>query len=117
MDPEENNAVKTRSSMGSINVASRLTGLQLIVVARSYTHNFCVLSLVVVTFIPYIVLVRFLEISYHIPSMTSRVMEAYEGDHLSSIPLHEINHVTQTSGICVINLFFCQLGWSHGSMV
>jgi len=45
------------------------------VVAKLYTHNLCVISLVVLTFILDIVFVGFLEISYHTPSMTVKVME------------------------------------------
>jgi len=58
-------------------------------VGRSYTHNFCVISLGVLTFILDIVLVGFLEISSHSPSMTCKVMDAYEGEHLSQILVYE----------------------------
>jgi len=60
----------------AITVAVRLTGLLWNEVARSYTHNLCVISIVVLTFILDMVLVGFLEISYHIPSMTCKVIDA-----------------------------------------
>jgi hypothetical protein len=87
-------------------------------VGRSYTHNFCVISLVVLTFILDIVLVGFLEISSHIPSMTCKVMEAYEGEHLSHILVYEFEHITKKGGMCVIKVTFSQgPGWFHGSKV
>jgi hypothetical protein len=87
-------------------------------VGRSYTHNFCVISLVVLTFILDIVLVGFLEISSHIPSMTCNVMEAYEGEHLSHILVYEFEHITKKGGMCVIKVSFSQgPGWYHGSKV
>jgi hypothetical protein len=48
-------------------------------------HNLCVIFLVVLTFILDIVPVGFLEISYHIPSMSCKVIKTYEGEHLSII--------------------------------
>ena len=54
-------------------------------VARSYKHNLCIISLVVLTFTLDIVPVGFLEISYHVPCMTSKVIDAYEGEHLAII--------------------------------
>ena len=87
-------------------------------VGRSYTHNFCVISLVVLTFVLDIVLVRVLQISSHIPSMTCKVMEAYEGEHLSHILVYEFEHITKKGGMCVIKVSFSQgPGWFHGSMV
>ena len=87
-------------------------------VGRLYTHNFCVISLVVLTFILDIVLVGFLEISSHIPSMTCKVMEAYEGEHLSHILVYEFEHITKKGGMCVIKVSFSQgPGWFHGSKV
>jgi hypothetical protein len=87
-------------------------------VARSYMHNLCVISLVVLTFILYIVLVLYLEISYHIPSMTCKVIDMYEGEHLSNILVHGFEYITKNSGMCVINISFSQgPGWFHGSMV
>ena len=87
-------------------------------VGRSYTHNLCVISLVVLTFILDIVLVGFLEISSHIPSMTCKVMEAYEGEHLSHILVYEFEHITKKGGMCVIKVSLCQgPDWFHGSKV
>jgi hypothetical protein len=63
-------------------------------VARPYTNNLCVIFLVVLTFILDIVLVGFLEISYHIPSIICEVMEVYEGEHLSNILLYGFNHIS-----------------------
>jgi hypothetical protein len=62
----------------AITVAARLRGHVLNEVEWTYTHNLCVISVVVLTFILNIVLIGFLEISSHIPSMTCKVMEAYE---------------------------------------
>jgi len=67
------------AQLEACSVPTRLTGLLLNEVIRSYAHNLCVISLVVLTFILDIVLVRFLEMSYHIPSMTCKVIEAYKG--------------------------------------
>jgi hypothetical protein len=87
-------------------------------VGRSYTHNFCVISLVMLTFILNIVLVGFLQISSHIPSMTCKVMEAYEGEHLSHILVYKFEDITKKGGMCVIEVSFSQgPGWFHGSMV
>jgi hypothetical protein len=87
-------------------------------VGRSYRHNFCVISLVVLTFILDIVLVGFLEISSHIPSMTCKVMEVYEGKHLSHILVYEFEHITKNGGMCVIKVSFSQgPGWFHESKV
>ena len=87
-------------------------------VGRSYMDNYCLISLVMLTFILDIVLVGFLEISSHIPSMTCKVMEAYEGEHLSHILVYEFEHITKKGGMCVIKVSFSQgLGWFHGSKV
>jgi hypothetical protein len=85
---------------------------------RSYTHNFSVISLVVLTFILDKVLLGFLEISSHIRSMTCKVMEAYEGEHLSHILVYDFGHITKKGGMCVIKVSFSQdLGLFHGSKV
>jgi hypothetical protein len=87
-------------------------------VERSYRYNVCVISLVVLIFILDIVLVGFLEISSHILSMTCKVMEAYEGEHLSHIPVYKFEHITKKGRICVIKVSFSQgPGWFHGSKV
>ena len=70
----------------------------------SYRNNFCVISLVVLTFILDIVLIGFLEISYHIPSMPVKVMEARECEHLSTILVYESRHITNKGGMCVIKV-------------
>ena len=102
----------------AITVAARLTGLLLNEVARSYTHNLCVISLVVLTCILDIVLFGFLEISYHIPSMTCKVIDGYEGEHLSMILVYEFEHIYMKGGMCVIKITFSQgPGWFHGSKV
>jgi len=81
-------------------------------------HNLCVISLVVLTFILDTVLVGFLEISYHIPSMTCKVIDVYEGEHLSNILVYEFEHITKKGGMCVIEVSFSQgPGWFHGSKV
>jgi hypothetical protein len=59
MNPEEYNMFGEGSTIGSTTVAARLTGLVLNEVARSYTHNFCVIFLVMLTVILDIVLVGF----------------------------------------------------------
>jgi hypothetical protein len=87
-------------------------------VGRGYRHNFCVISLVVLTFILDIVLVGFLEISSHIPSMTCKVMDAYQGEHLSHILVYAFEHITKKDRMCVIQDFFSQgPGWFHQSKV
>ena len=87
-------------------------------VARLYTHNLCVISLVILTFKLDIVLVGFLEISYHNPSMTCKVIDAYEGEHLSNILVYEFEHITKKDSMCVIKISFAQgPGWFHGSKV
>jgi len=98
-------------------VAARLTGLLLNEVGRSYPYNLCEISLVVLTFILDIVLVGFLQISYHIPFMTRKVMEAYEGEHLSITLVYEFEHISKKGRMCVIKVSFSQLGWFHGSKV
>jgi len=87
-------------------------------VARSYTCNLSVVSLVVLTFILEIVLVGFLEISYHIPSMTCKVIDVYEGEHLSNMLVYEFEHITKKGRMCVIKVFVSHgPGWFHGSKV
>jgi hypothetical protein len=87
-------------------------------VAWSYTHNLYVIYLVVLIFILDIVLVWFLEISYHIASMTCKVIDTYEGEHLSNILVYELEHITKKDGMCVIKFSLSQgLGWFHGSKV
>ena len=98
----------------AITVAARLTGRLLNEVAKSYTHNLCVISLVMQTFKLDILVVGFLEISYHIASMTCKVMEAYNGEHISYILIYEFKHITKTDVICVIKAAFPQgLSWFH----
>jgi hypothetical protein len=77
-------------------------------VARSYTHNLCVISLVVPTFILDIVLVALLEISYHILSMTCKVIETYKGERLSNILVYEFGHIIKNGGMSVIKVAFSQ---------
>jgi hypothetical protein len=87
-------------------------------VQRSYRHNFCVISLVVLTFILDIVLVGFLEISSHILSMTCKVMEAYDGEHLSHLLVYEFELISKKGRMCVIKVSFSQNpGWFLGSKV
>ena len=81
-------------------------------------HNICVISVVVHTFILDIVPVGFLEISYHIASMTCKVIKTYEGEHLSIILVYEFKHITKKCAMCVIKVSFSQgPGWFHGSKV
>ena len=81
-------------------------------------HNLCVISLVLLAFILDIVLVGFLEISYHIPSITCEVIDVHKGEHLSNILLYEFEHITTKGGMCVIRVSFSQgPGWFHGSKV
>jgi len=69
-------------------------------------------------FILDIVLVGFLEISYHIPTMTCKVIDAYKGEHLSNIGVYEFEHITKKGGMCVSKVSFTQgRGWFHGSNV
>jgi len=87
-------------------------------VARSYTHNVYVISLVVLSFILDLVLVGFLEILYHIPSMTCEVIDAYECGHLSNIAVYEFEYITKKGGMFVNKVSFSQgPGWFHGSKV
>jgi len=60
------------------------------------------------------VLVRFLVIKYHIPSMTCKVMKQYKGEHQSSILVHEFEHMTGKGGCG--ERFFISAGY-HGSNV
>jgi len=69
------------------------------------------------TFILDINLVGFLEISYHIPSMICKVMEAYEGEHLSNLLIYGFEHITKNGGMWVSMVTFSQPGWFHGSTV
>ena len=70
------------------------------------------------TFILNIVLVGFLERSYHIPSMTCEVIDTYEGEHLSNILVYEFEDIKKTGGMCVIKVSFSEdPGWFHGSKV
>jgi hypothetical protein len=69
------------------------------------------------TFILDIVLVVFLEISYHIPSMICKVMEAYKDEHQSNILEYGFEHITKKGGMCVIKVSISQPGWFHGSKV
>jgi len=81
-------------------------------------YNLLVISLVMLTFILDIDLVGFLEISYHIPSMTCKVIDTYKGEPLSNILVHEFEHITKNGGMCVIKVSFSQgPGWFHGSKV
>jgi len=83
-------------------------------VGRSYMHNICVISLVVLTIILDIVLVGFLQISSHIPCMTCKGFEAYEGERLSHILVYECEHITKKGGMYVIEVSFSQgPGWFH----
>jgi len=106
------------AQLEALTVAARLTGLPLNEVARSYTHNIGVISLVVLTFILDIVLDGFLEISYHIPSMTWKFIDTYEGEHLSNILVYKFEHITKKGGMCMITISSSQgPGWIHGSKV
>jgi len=60
-----------------------------------------------------------LEISYHIPSTTVKVMGAHEGEHLSNIIVYAFEHIyKKKGGMCVIKVSFSQgPGWFHGSKV
>jgi len=55
-----------------------------------------------------IILVGFLEISYHISSMTIRSMEAYKGVYLSHIIVYEFEHITKKGSMFVIKVLFSQ---------
>jgi len=85
--------------------------------ARWYTHYLCVIFEVVQTFILDIVLVGFLEISYHIPSMTCKVMEADEDEHLSNSLVYDFDHIIRKGVMCEIEVSFSQPGFFHGSRV
>jgi hypothetical protein len=64
------------------------------------THNISVLSVVMLIFILDIILIAFLETQFHIPSMTFKVSEVYEGEHLSSIVVYEFEYITRKCGMC-----------------
>jgi hypothetical protein len=102
-------------SIGNITVAARLTGLVMNEVGRLYRYNFCVISLVMLTFILDIVLVGFLEISSHIHSKTCS-HGSYDGEHLSHTLVYEFEHITMKGRMFVIKVSFSQgPGWFHGS--
>jgi hypothetical protein len=67
--------------------------------------------LVVLTFQPDIVLVRFLEISCRIPSMTFYSYELNKGELLSKILLYELEHITKKGGKFVTMISFSQPGF------
>jgi len=69
----------------------------------------------VLTFILDIVLVGFLGISHHIPSMTCKVMEAYKGGHLSNMLVDGFEYITKKGGMCVSKVSFPQPGSFNGS--
>jgi hypothetical protein len=71
----------------------------------------------VLTFILHIVLVGFLEISYHIPSVICKVIEVYDGEHVSNILVDRFKHLTKNAGMCEIEVSFSQQGWFHESKV
>jgi len=102
----------------AITVAIRLTCCLLNEVARSYTHNLCEICLVMLTFLLDIVLVGFPEITDQITSMTCKVMEAYEGEHLSHILVSKFEHKTNQDGMSLIKVSFSQgTGWFQASKV
>jgi len=68
----------------------------------------------VLTFILDIVLVEFQGISYHVPSMICKVIQAYEGEHLSNIVVYGLEYITQKGGMYVIEVSFSQPGSFHG---
>jgi hypothetical protein len=69
-------------------------------------------------FLIYIVLLGFVEISYHVSCMTCQVIEKYKGEHLSNILVFEFQHITKKDRICVIKAAFSQgPGWFHESKV
>jgi hypothetical protein len=81
-------------------------------------HNLCVIFLVMLIFILDIVLVGFLEISYHIPCVTCKVIDTYEGEHQSNIIVYEFEHIRQKGGMCVSQVSLSQgPGWFPGSKV
>ena len=63
------------------------------------------------------VLVGYLEISFHITSMTFKVVEAYEGEHLSTILVDQFKHKAKKHGKCIIKISFSQPDWMNGSEV
>jgi len=71
-------------------------------------HNFSVIFLVVLTFTLDIVLVGFLEISSHIPSMIFKVMEEYKVEHLSNILVDESEHITKKGRMCIMKVSFSE---------
>jgi len=93
MDRKKKNDVLTTSLIGILIVAVRLIGPQFNKVAMLSMHSCCVISLVMLTFLLDIVLLGCLEISYHIPSITIKVIEAYKGGHVSNILLYEFKHI------------------------
>jgi ABC-type microcin C transport system permease subunit YejB len=78
--------------------------------------NLFALSPIVLAFILDIVLVLFLEISYHIPSVAGKVSAVYEGENLLNIVEDQFEHITNKRGMCVMMVSFSQgPGWIHGS--
>jgi hypothetical protein len=80
-------------------------------------HNICVIFLVMLTNIVRIDLVGFLEISYPITSMTCIVMEVFEGEQLSNIPVFDFEYITMKGGMSVIKVSCSQLDWFNRSNV
>jgi len=63
------------------------------------------------------VLVGFLEISYHVTSMTYEVMGVYEGEHPSSVAVDTFEYISRKGGMCVIKVSFSKtwlLSWIKG---
>ena len=42
------------------------------------------------------------------PSLTFKVREVFEGEHLSDILVHEFEHITKKGGMCGIKVSFSQ---------
>jgi len=105
------NEVNTRSSKGSNHCCCSTNRPHIEWSSRSYTHILSIKCLVMLTFQPDIVLVRFLEISCHIPSITFYSYELNKGELLSKILLYELEHITKTGGKCAIMISFSQPGF------
>ena len=50
--------------------------------------------------------------------MICKVIDAYEGEHLSNFLVYEVEHITKQGGMCVIEVSFSHSpGWFHGLKV
>jgi len=50
--------------------------------------------------------------------MTSKVIDVYNGEHLSNIVVYDFKHIIKKDGMCMIKVSLSHgPGWFHGSKV